>query len=82
MAYTHSEGAATYERPLPQLRVLVVDDDEFNLAFVRGALPSPPLEVTTAINGRAAVDAIRAVAPGGVFLDLGVAVWGGLGGPT
>ena len=65
------------ERPLPRLRVLVVDDDEFNLAFVRGALPSPPLEVATAINGRAAVDAARANPPDVVFMDIEMPVMNG-----
>lgn len=64
-------------RPLPALRVLVVDDDEFNLAFVRGALPSPPLEVATAINGRAAVDAARARAFDVVFMDIEMPVMNG-----
>ena len=65
------------ERPLPALRVLVVDDDEFNIAFVRGALPSPPLEVATAINGRAAVDAVRARPPQVVFMDIEMPVMNG-----
>lgn len=65
------------ERSLPRLRVLVVDDDEFNLAFVRGALPSPPLEVATAINGRAAVDAMRAQLPDVVFMDIEMPVMNG-----
>jgi CheY-like chemotaxis protein len=63
--------------PLPALRVLVVDDDEFNTAFVRGALPSPPLEVATAINGRAAIDAVRARAPDVVLMDIEMPVMNG-----
>lgn len=70
-------AAAREERPLPRLRVLVVDDDEFNLAFVRDALPVPPLEVATAINGRAAVDAIRAQSPDVVFMDIEMPVMNG-----
>ena len=64
-------------RPLPALRVLVVDDDEFNIAFVRSGLPSPPLEVATAINGRAAVDAARARHPDVVFMDIEMPVMNG-----
>jgi signal transduction histidine kinase/DNA-binding NarL/FixJ family response regulator len=64
-------------RPLPALRVLLVDDDEFNVAFVRGGLPSPPLEVITAINGRAAVAAARESAPDVVFMDLEMPVMNG-----
>jgi CheY-like chemotaxis protein len=71
-------GAAAAEtRTLPALRVLVVDDDEFNLAFVRGALPSPPLQVATAINGRAAVDAVRSSAPDLIFMDIEMPVMNG-----
>jgi len=64
-------------RPLPALRVLVVDDDEFNIAFVRSGLPSPPLQVATAINGRAAVDAARASHPEVVFMDIEMPVMNG-----
>jgi CheY-like chemotaxis protein len=75
-------GAAAHavpqpERPLPALRVLVVDDDEFNIAFVRSGLPSPPLEVRTAINGRAAVDSARASPPDVVFMDIEMPVMNG-----
>jgi PAS domain S-box-containing protein len=69
--------AAAPARPLPALRVLVVDDDEFNIAFVRSGLPSPPLEVSTAINGRAAVDAARANPPDVVFMDIEMPVMNG-----
>lgn len=70
-------AAAEDARPLPALRVLLVDDDEFNVAFVRGGLPSPPLDVMTAINGRAAVAAVRASAPDVVFMDLEMPVMNG-----
>lgn len=66
---------------LPALRVLVVDDDEFNVAFVRGGLPSPPLEVATAINGRAAVQAVASAFGGAppdvIFMDLEMPVMNG-----
>ncbi len=65
------------DEPRPALRVLVVDDDEFNTAFVRGALPSPPLEVATAINGRAALDAARASPPDVVLMDIEMPVMNG-----
>src|SRR6185295_10055959 len=62
---------------LPPLRVLVVDDDEFNIMFMRGTLPSPPLAVDVAINGRAALDAARRNAPDVVFMDLEMPVMDG-----
>jgi signal transduction histidine kinase/DNA-binding NarL/FixJ family response regulator len=64
-------------QPLPALRVLVVDDDEFNVTFMRHWLPSPPLEVYTAINGRAALDAARTHPPDVVFMDLEMPVMDG-----
>jgi CheY-like chemotaxis protein len=64
-------------RALPAMRVLVVDDDEFNIAFVRSALPSPPLTVATAINGRAALDAARESPPEAVFMDIEMPVMNG-----
>jgi signal transduction histidine kinase/CheY-like chemotaxis protein len=62
---------------LPALRVLVVDDDEFNVLFMRSSLPVPPLAVDAAINGRAAVEAARASPPDLVFMDLGMPVMDG-----
>ena len=38
---------------LPPLKVLVVDDDEFNRLVFRRMLPSPPLMLTMTVNGRA-----------------------------
>jgi len=70
-------AAAGDDRPLPALSVLLVDDDEFNVAFVRSWLPSPPLDVVTAINGRAAVAAAKASAPDVVFMDLEMPVMNG-----
>src|SRR5258706_1785577 len=40
---------------LPPLKVLVVDDDEFNRLVFRRMLPSPPLELTMAVDRRAAL---------------------------
>lgn len=62
---------------LPPLKVLLVDDDEYNILVVRAMLPSPPLEVATAINGRAAIAAVREHAPDVILLDLEMPVMGG-----
>ncbi len=75
--HARDEAPRAPAEPLPALRVLVVDDDEFNTAFVRGALPSPPLEVATAINGRAAMDAVRESPPEVVLMDIEMPVMNG-----
>lgn len=63
---------------LPPMRVLLVDDDEYNLLIVRRLLPSPPFEVDTAINGRVALAAAGRQWPDLVFMDLDMPVMGGL----
>jgi CheY-like chemotaxis protein len=62
---------------LPPLKVLVVDDDEFNRLVFRRMLPSPPLMLTMAVNGRAALDAARSDWPDVVLLDLQMPVMDG-----
>jgi PAS domain S-box-containing protein len=63
---------------LPPLKVLVVDDDEYNLLVMRRYLPSPPLRVETAINGRAAIDVAALNPPDIIFMDLEMPVMNGL----
>ena len=63
---------------LPPRRVLLVDDDEYNLLIVRRFLPAPPFTVDTAINGRAALAAMQSNWPDLVFMDLDMPVMGGL----
>jgi CheY-like chemotaxis protein/HPt (histidine-containing phosphotransfer) domain-containing protein len=63
---------------LPPTRVLLVDDDEYNLLIVRRFLPAPPFTVDTAINGRVALAAAQAHWPDLVFMDLDMPVMGGL----
>ncbi len=60
---------------LGALRVLVVDDDEFNRLIVRRYLP-PPIVVEAAVNGRAAVEAAEA-APDVVLMDLDMPIMDG-----
>jgi PAS domain S-box-containing protein len=62
---------------LPPLKVLVVDDDEFNRLVFRRMLPSPPLELTMAVNGRAALDAAARDWPDVALLDLEMPVMDG-----
>jgi len=62
---------------LPALKVLVVDDDEFNRLVFRRMLPTPPLELTMAVNGRAALDAAKSDFPDVVLLDLEMPVMDG-----
>jgi signal transduction histidine kinase/CheY-like chemotaxis protein len=78
-------GAGTVSRPsplasgpLPALDVLLVDDDEYNIIVLKSLLPSPPLQVRTAVNGRAALDCVRAARPDVIFLDVEMPVMGGV----
>jgi PAS domain S-box-containing protein len=63
---------------LPALKILLVDDDEFNLLIVRRFLPCPPLKVFTAFNGRVALEMAMEEAPDVVFMDLDMPIMGGL----
>jgi CheY-like chemotaxis protein len=63
---------------LPPMRVLLVDDDEYNLLIVRRFLPDPPFTVNTAINGRVALAAADLQWPDVIFMDLDMPVMGGL----
>ena len=72
-----SDRAPTRMPVLPPLSVLIVDDDEFNRLVMRRYLPNPPLEVVMAVNGRAALEAIRHQRFDFVFLDLEMPVMSG-----
>jgi CheY-like chemotaxis protein len=63
---------------LPAQSVLVVDDDEYNIVVLKSLLPSPPLSVRTAVNGRVALELARQERPDVVFMDLEMPVMGGL----
>jgi len=63
---------------LPALSALLVDDDEYNVVVLRSLLPGPPLTVRTAVNGRAALELVRAERPDVIFLDLEMPVMGGM----
>jgi PAS domain S-box-containing protein len=62
---------------LPALHVLVVDDDEFNRLVLRRYLPTPPLTIAMAVNGRAALEAAERQWPDVVLLDLEMPVMDG-----
>jgi PAS domain S-box-containing protein len=63
---------------LPALHVLLVDDDEYNLLIARRFLPSPPLTVETAINGKVGLDKAAVRWPDIIFMDLDMPVMGGM----
>ena len=63
---------------LPALSVLVVDDDEYNIVVLKSLLPSPPLSVRVAVNGRAALQCVRESCPDIIFMDVEMPVMGGL----
>ena len=73
-----SRGALQQLAQLPALDVLLMDDDEYNLLIVRRFLPTPPLSVQTAINGRIALELASARAPDVIFMDLDMLVMGGM----
>ncbi|RYX92493.1 MAG: PAS domain S-box protein [Comamonadaceae bacterium] len=73
-----SRGAVQQLARLPPLDVLLVDDDEYNLLIVRRFLPTPPLTVRTAINGRLALEMAAASWPDVIFMDLDMPVMGGM----
>lgn len=84
-ARAHQERQAGDRRPalvrpegLPSWTVLAVDDDEYNLLVMRRYLPSPPLTVFTAVNGRAALDQALQCQPDLVLIDLDMPVMDGL----
>jgi PAS domain S-box-containing protein len=77
----HTAGRGAGFLPLstmPPMRVLLVDDDEYNLLIVRRFLPSPPFTVDTAVNGRLALAAAELQWPDVLFMDLDMPVMGGL----
>jgi CheY-like chemotaxis protein len=55
-----------------------VDDDEYNIIVLRNLLPSPPLKVRTAVNGRAGLECVRQARPDVIFLDVEMPVMGGI----
>ncbi len=71
-------GAVRQLAQLPPLNVLLVDDDEYNLLIVRRYLPTPPLTVQTAINGRTGLEAAQKNWPDVIFMDLDMPVMGGM----
>ena len=74
----HAASSKPRVDTLPALSVLVVDDDEYNIVVLKSLLPSPPLEVRTAVNGRAALELVRASRPDVIFLDVEMPVMGGI----
>lgn len=70
--------AVQREPALPALSVLVVDDDEYNIVVLKNLLPSPPLTVRTAVNGRAALELVRESRPDVIFMDVEMPIMGGI----
>ncbi|PWF48510.1 hybrid sensor histidine kinase/response regulator, partial [Massilia glaciei] len=60
------------------LKVLVVDDDEYNLLVMRRFMPGPPVEVFTAVNGQDGLDQAISHGPDLVFMDLDMPVMNGI----
>lgn len=64
--------------PSGRMSVLVVDDDEYNRLILTRMLPENCAPVTTAVNGRIAVEAARHNRPDVIFLDINMPVMGGI----
>lgn len=63
---------------LSPLRVLLVDDDEFNRLVLKCQLPQPPLEVEGAINGLEALEIVKLRRPDLIVMDIEMPVMGGV----
>jgi signal transduction histidine kinase/CheY-like chemotaxis protein len=57
-------------------RVLLVDDDPYNILVLRNLLPAD-VQAEEAVNGRAALECVARVRPDIIFLDLQMPVMGG-----
>ena len=68
--------APTAPSVLSALSVLVVDDDDYNAMWMADVI-SKFAKVAVAVNGRAAVDAVRAHRPDVIFMDLEMPVMSG-----
>jgi signal transduction histidine kinase/DNA-binding response OmpR family regulator len=66
---THSMEMASAPIELPPLRVLLVDDDEYNRLVLSRYIPAPVV-VDVAVNGRDAVDAAIAGQPDVILMDV------------
>jgi PAS domain S-box-containing protein len=71
------QAADLPDHELPPMRVLVVDDDEYNRLVLRRYLASPTLTVDTAVNGREAVAMAGASPPDLIVMDLDMPVMDG-----
>jgi signal transduction histidine kinase len=58
-------------------RVLIVDDDEFNRMVLLAQMPAP-LEVESAVNGRAALEAVMCRPYGLIIMDIDMPIMGGM----
>lgn len=63
--------------PASALRVLVVDDDASIRQFIQMALEGRGYEVTTAEDGREALESVRSTPPGVILLDMRMPVMDG-----
>lgn len=72
------QGPAQESPPVPAgLQVLLVDDDQFNLMVLSNLFSQPGLHITTAINGRVAIEAVMQHNPDLIVMDLEMPVMNG-----
>ncbi|MDA8254497.1 MAG: response regulator [Betaproteobacteria bacterium] len=58
--------------------ILIVDDDEYNRLILARLLPPGCRRVTTAVNGKLALECIRDWRPNLIFMDIHMPVMGGI----
>ncbi len=64
--------------PLSDLKILLVDDDPFNLQVLSRLLKAPNLETDTAENGKIAIEKMKAAPYDIVFMDMEMPVLNGM----
>jgi CheY-like chemotaxis protein len=72
------QAPAQEKLPVPaDLHVLLVDDDEFNLMVLSDHFSLPGVQITTAINGRVAIEAVKQQRHDLIVMDLEMPVMNG-----
>lgn len=80
LKHRNNDGAdVVAEKPLGKIKVLLVDDNDFNQMVAQDTLESmfDEIEVITAENGQVAIDKVKANSPDVVLMDINMPVMDG-----